>query len=344
MFEDASTGVRSREWQFGDGARSRAATVSHSWSTPGFYEVTLTVSDGTVESRASRVFLVVASEPVGACVADEGTLCSQDSRFATTVDWWTLEGETGAGTVVRSGTNDSGMFWFYSRDNWEVLVKVLNGCQVNGAVWVFAGSTTDVGYRIAVEDTVTGAVREYRNEAGQAAAAVTDTGAFPGGCVTGRVASSLATSVAQWGPMEEAPSVADVPRAELDRQDEQDGQDGCTDSATSLCLRDGRYTVTVDWSTSAGEFGPGRVVSAKSVDSGLFYFFEPGNWEMLVKVLDGCAFNERHWVFAASATDLGLNLVVRDTETGAVRSYTKEPGKAAPALVDVGAFPDSCRP
>ena len=344
VFEDASTGVRSREWQFGDGARSRAATVSHSWSTPGFYEVTLTVSDGTVESRASRVFLVVASEPVGACVADEGTLCSQDSRFATTVDWWTLEGETGAGTVVRSGTNDSGMFWFYSRDNWEVLVKVLNGCQVNGAVWVFAGSTTDVGYRIAVEDTVTGAVREYRNEAGQAAAAVTDTGAFPGGCVTGRVASSLATSVAQWGPMEEAPSVADVPRAELDRQDEQDGQDGCTDSATSLCLRDGRYTVTVDWSTSAGEFGPGRVVSAKSVDSGLFYFFEPGNWEMLVKVLDGCAFNERHWVFAASATDLGLNLVVRDTETGAVRSYTKEPGKAAPALVDVGAFPDSCRP
>lgn len=63
---------------------------------------------------------------------------------------------------------------------------------------------------------------------------------------------------------------------------------------------------------------------------------------MLVKVLDGCSFNGHHWVFAASATDLGLDLTVRDTETGALRKYTRTPGKPAPAVVDLAAFPGNC--
>jgi len=49
-FADTSTGaLTTRRWEFGDGRLSRSRTVAHSWSAPGFYEVTLTVSNGAVE-------------------------------------------------------------------------------------------------------------------------------------------------------------------------------------------------------------------------------------------------------------------------------------------------------
>ena len=186
-FEDASAGsVRRRSWDFGGGS-SRSASVNWSWSEPGFHEVTLRVSGGGRESTASLVFLVEASEPAGTCVAAAGTLCLRDSRFSVEVEWWTASGERGAGRVVRRGTNDSGLFWFFGGGNWEMLIKVLDGCALNGHVWVYAALTTDLGYRIAVTDTVTGALREYRNEPGSPAPAVTDATAFPGACPAKRL-------------------------------------------------------------------------------------------------------------------------------------------------------------
>ena len=185
IFEDKSTGtVRLRTWSFGDGAKARSRRVEHRWAVPGYYEVTLEVSDGVVESTASQTFLVEASDPAGTCAAGEETLCVRDSRYAVEVDWWSLDGRSGAARVARTGTNDSGMFWFFNSDNWEVLIKVLDGgCSLNGHVWVFGASTTDLGYSIRVTDTVTGTVREYRNEPGRPAEAVADTTAFDDGCV-----------------------------------------------------------------------------------------------------------------------------------------------------------------
>ncbi len=181
-FRDASGGaVRSRLWDFGDGRRPRGASVSHAWSTPGFYDVTLTVSDGAVASIASLTFLVEAASPAGTCVADDRTRCLRDSRYAVTVDWWNAAA-AGVGTVVHAGTDDSGMFQFFGASNWEVLVKVLDGCALNGHAWVFGASTTDLGYVIRVRDTATGAVKEYRNEPGVQAPAITDVTAFPASC------------------------------------------------------------------------------------------------------------------------------------------------------------------
>ena len=182
-FEDTSTGfVRFRRWEFGDRPRPTSQTVDYTWSEPGFYKVTLWVSDGQDESTVSRTFLVGASDPAGTCEADGETLCLQDSRYAVGVEWWTAEGLGGAGSVVHEGTNDSGLFRFFDRDNWEVLIKVLDGCALNGHVWVFGASTTDLGYSIRVTDTVTGAEKEYRNEPGLPAPAITDGTAFPEGC------------------------------------------------------------------------------------------------------------------------------------------------------------------
>ncbi len=178
-FTDRSTGtVRIRRWDFGDGRTSRVPSPTRAWRTPGFYTVSLTVSDGGSESEMTRTFLVEAAEPAGACVAGDGTRCLLDSRFAVGVEWRAASGAVGLGRVVPAGTNDSGLFRFFDPENWEVLVKVLDGCGSNGHFWVFAASTTDLGYTIRVTDTANGRVREYFNEVGAAAAAVTEAKAF----------------------------------------------------------------------------------------------------------------------------------------------------------------------
>jgi predicted esterase len=118
---------------------------------------------------------------------------------------------------------------------------------------------------------------------------------------------------------------------------EEDG--GCAPSATALCLNRGRFRVEVSWRDFQGNAGPGRVVAgAAAADSGLFWFFAPDNWEMLVKVLDGCALNGRFWVFAAATTSVEYALVVTDTLSGAVARYDNPPGRAAPAITDTQAF------
>ena len=340
-FVDTSTGkVLSRLWDFGDGTTSRFHTGSHSWPSAGFYEVTLAVSDGETTSTASRVFRVEASEPQGTCSGDAETLCLQDSRFAVNVEWWKANGDGGDGPVVPRGTNDSGLFTFFDRDNWEILIKVLDGCAVNGHMWVYGASATTVGYLVTVTDTVTGEVREYGNEPGMRADAITDATAFAGACASppGN-ASTPDGSVLRTD--EDGTIVQEAIRPATGSSEEEEAV--CTETPTTLCLQGGRYAVSAEWSTPE-DSGAAPTVRARTPDSGLFYFFTPGNWEMLVKVLDGCSYNDHHWVFAASATDVGFVLTVRDTQTGLVKQYRKEPGRPARAVADIGALPLGCEP
>ena len=178
-FVDTSGGnVTEWRWSFGDGAASDLRSPTHAWSTPGFYDVTLTVSDGSSSDSATRTLLVEAAAPAGSCGFDEETTCLQDSRFEVKANWWSADGESGPGRVVYAGTNDSGLFRFFDPLNWEILIKVLDGCGINGRMWVLGAATTDLGYRIQVTDTVSGESRSYANEPGQPALAIVDTEAF----------------------------------------------------------------------------------------------------------------------------------------------------------------------
>ncbi len=115
----------------------------------------------------------------GGCAAGPSTLCLSRGRFRVEISWRDFAGATGVGWVAPSaGTADSGLFWFFAPENWELLVKVLDGCGLNGRYWVFAAATTNVEFTLAVTDTTTGLVRRYRNGLGTAAAAITDTSAF----------------------------------------------------------------------------------------------------------------------------------------------------------------------
>jgi hypothetical protein len=111
----------------------------------------------------------------------------------------------------------------------------------------------------------------------------------------------------------------------------------CVASATVLCLRDGRFRVEVVREVN-GESGPGKVAPFSSADSGLFSFFGTDNWELLVKVLDGCAVNAHYWVYSAATTDVRYILTVTDTKSGLVARYETQSGKPAPATTDVEAI------
>ena len=85
---------------------------------------------------------------------------------------------SGPASAVPIAANDSGLLWFFAPDNWELLVKVLNGCSLTSAYWVFLAATTDVEYTLTVTDTQTGKVAVYFHALHAAAQSVTDTGAL----------------------------------------------------------------------------------------------------------------------------------------------------------------------
>jgi hypothetical protein len=102
-------------------------------------------------------------------------------------------------------------------------------------------------------------------------------------------------------------------------------------------LRDGRFQVTATWETSQGSSGAAQVVKL-SDETGTLWFFDASNVEAIVKLLDGCALNQRFWVFAAGLTNVRVVLRVVDTATGLERSYTNPPGHAFVPIQDTGTF------
>ena len=111
----------------------------------------------------------------------------------------------------------------------------------------------------------------------------------------------------------------------------------CGADSTTLCLVGGRFKVEVAWRT-AGQTGVGGVAGCGTADSGPLWFFSPSNWEMLVKIINGCGLNDRYWVFMAATTNVEFTLRVTDTETGVVQQYFNPLNRLAPPLADTSAF------
>ena len=240
-------------------------------------------------------------------------------RFEVSVVWEDFDGRRGIGRVASLDASepdtadiplvsaDSGVLGFFDEANWEVLIKLLDGRGFNDRFWVFSAAATDVGYTLEVSDTVCGQSKSFVNPVGRPSPAVIDLHAFT---------------------------------------DCEDGvQASCLGDDSTLCLgENGRFQVRMSWDDGHEGTGPGRRVRlaepglVHSEDSGLFYFFNNDNWELLVKVVDGCDINDHFWVFSAGTTDVEYTLRVEDRQNGAVRLYTNPKGSAAPAVTDTTAF------
>ena len=111
------------------------------------------------------------------CSSDASTLCLDGGRFKVQVSARTPSQAASLPAGATGITSESGAFWFFSADNLDLLVKVVDGRAVNGKTWVFLGAASNIEYTVTVTDTVTGAVKTYFNPQG-ALASIADIEAF----------------------------------------------------------------------------------------------------------------------------------------------------------------------
>jgi hypothetical protein len=111
----------------------------------------------------------------------------------------------------------------------------------------------------------------------------------------------------------------------------------CLPDATTLCLNDGRFRVSAEWADFEGNEGDATAFQV-SDESGELYFFTTDNVELLVKVLDGCSYNNSYWVFAAGLTNVEVTLTVTDTQAGMTQVYDNPLSRPFEPILDTSAF------
>lgn len=120
------------------------------------------------------------------------------------------------------------------------------------------------------------------------------------------------------------------------------GAQVCTPNVLTACLGNGRFQVEADWRDGNGQSGQGRLVPTCTTDgASVFYFANSNDWDLAVRVVDGCSDNDRFWVLAAAMTDVEFTLRVTDTESGDIQTYSNPLGHLPSSIIDRTAF-DSC--
>ncbi len=130
----------------------------------------------TVYAADGQRLYRVTFERDAPCIADETSLCLWGGRFLVRVERGSPSGGIGVGYSMPL-TPVAGGFWFWTSNNIELVVKVVDGREVNQQLWVFIASLSDVGYTVTVRDEITGRVKTYANPPGRLAS-MADTYAF----------------------------------------------------------------------------------------------------------------------------------------------------------------------
>ena len=182
---DLRNGVE-KSWANPLGTRFRPITDASAFATcdsgSGVNSQSRSVLSGAPRGRADELYAASLSaadlidSASSACAAGDGALCLMGSRFEVRADW-EAGGQSGVATAI-TRTADTGMFWFFSSDNVELVVKVLDGCRENGYRWVLMGGLTDVGVEVTVTDSESGKAKMYRNLEGAPFATMFDVTAF----------------------------------------------------------------------------------------------------------------------------------------------------------------------
>ncbi|HEX5716065.1 MAG TPA: hypothetical protein VF179_07900 [Thermoanaerobaculia bacterium] len=248
------------------------------------------------------------------CKPGPNVLCLKNNRFKVTAKWRTPTGASGTARAVPL-TADTGYFWFFQVSNVEFALKIVDGCAAsNGRYWVFAGGLTNLQVDIIVEDTVKKKTKTYRNPQSTPFRPIQDVNAFAG-CPRQRAGTTVSTAAASFDPSQAQASA----------------------SESALELRQARFRVSATWKTASGHTGPAQAVRLTD-ETGYFWFFDPNNVEMLLKVLDGCPLSNRFWVFAGGLTNVAVAIHIEDRETGIIKTYFNPPNTPFAPIQDTEAF------
>ena len=110
----------------------------------------------------------------------------------------------------------------------------------------------------------------------------------------------------------------------------------CSPNASTICLVDNRFSVRVTYDVGNG---PQPMTAIKyTPESGLFWFANASNIEVLLKMINACSFNNRFWVYSGGTTDVGVTITVTDSKTGTVKTYNNPRGTKFGTITDGNAF------
>ena len=151
-----------------------SGTVSFSHVLPATADYIVGIGS-FIAFRTGSYSVRVSTAPSASCSPTTTSLCLNASRFRVQVAW--RAGASSGNATAVPMSSDTGHFWFFNRENVELVVKVLDGRTINSRFWVFYGALSNVEYTITVTDTQRGSVRTYFNPEGQLAS-VADTSAF----------------------------------------------------------------------------------------------------------------------------------------------------------------------
>jgi hypothetical protein len=115
------------------------------------------------------------------------------------------------------------------------------------------------------------------------------------------------------------------------------GHAACITNDTALCLNASRFQLSANWTTATSS-GVGHAVQL-TPDTGYFWFFNPNNVELIVKVLNGCSINNHYWVFAGGLTNVKVDLSGLDSESGALWRGSNPANTPFNPIQDTAAFP-----
>lgn len=116
------------------------------------------------------------------CLPSSSRGCLQNRLFAVEASYdATAYGGTTGLAMAQLESDESLKFSFFSPENLEVFVKVIDGCGYNGHYWIFASGLTSLSVTLLVTDTVGGAVFIHNNNSGHVFRPVLEIEAFPCG-------------------------------------------------------------------------------------------------------------------------------------------------------------------
>ena len=273
--------------------------------------------------------------PPAGCTPTEPAL-RFDGGYEVSMCYRTPDGRVGQARSGIWSSGEAGLLWFFNQENAEVLVKVLNGCSHNGYRWVFVAPVTTLEFNLRVT-APNGRRWFHTNRQGVTAAAKSDTTAFD--CSDERRGGLTASDqVAERDPANGGTSAAGerFPSRSIARSSV------CTPTQPALRF-DGGYEVSMCYRTPDGQVGQAKSGIWSSPEAGLLWFFNRGNAEVLVKVLNGCSHNGYRWVFVAPVTTLEFDLWVT-APNGRRWSHTNRQGVTASTKSDIKAFDCSDEP
>lgn len=336
--------VEARSWKEGwrnvastDGAAGRVTVEGLDAEAPYTFRLRLRANGGKVSAWSDEVN-VTTGDMSGPCRAGEQFLCLSGGRFEIRAHWkdHNREGVYGNGTAVPVDVSDeSGMFWFFSSTNIELVVKALDGRGVNGHYWVFFGALSDVEYWVTVRDTAGGGRRTYHNPPAENCGRSDITASVPA-AVSASGSSVAAAGNAGIDLVAMRAVSIELPGVRL----AQEGAGTCESGADRLCLHDGRFSVEVEFTDpNVNERKAGRVVSSLTTkETGFFWFFSPSNVELAAKVLDGRALTGKYWFLYGGLSDVEYTITLTDTVTGESKRYHNEAGSLCGGI-DTRALP-----